>query len=124
MQDDTIRDQKVASSLLIWTHAGSSEHPLRFSAADEIWPADLTRWKVCVYQSWFCHLLWLLCTNARLTPPMGHLAIETLRTVGQPMLYTASHAECLLLSGTDMPLSLTIALHLTPGKSCLFSEPG
>lgn len=60
----------------------------------------------------------------RLTPHMGRLAVGTLRTEGQPTLYTPSHAECLLLIGTDVPLSLAIALHLTPGKSYLFSEAG
>lgn len=55
---------------------------------------------------------------------MGRLVVGTLRTEGQPTLYTPSHAECLLLIGTDVPLSLAIALHLTPGKSYLFSEAG
>lgn len=124
MQDDMIRDQKVASSLLIWTHVGSSEHPSRSSAADEIRPAGPTRGKKCVCRSWLCHFLWLLGQMHRLTPHVGCLYVGTLRTEGQLMLYMPSHAECLPLIGTDMPLSLAIALRLTPGKSCLFSEPG
>lgn len=71
MQDDMIRDQKVASSLLIWTHVRSSERPFRSRAADEIWSAGPTRGKECVCQSQFCHFLWLLCTDVQADPSHG-----------------------------------------------------
>lgn len=39
LQDNMIRDQKVASLLLTWTHVRSSERPPRSSASDERWSA-------------------------------------------------------------------------------------
>lgn len=89
------RDQKfAATSNLLQTHVGSSEHPFRSSAGDEMWSSGSTRWKECECadpgSATYCGCSVQKC---RLTPHLGRLAMGTVRTESQPVLYVPSHVN-------------------------------